>query len=262
MVAYAKGELGEQAVPARRREAHHRHRLRPHDGAPCSEARHGVLAPLPQPAARRHRQHQLADAVHDEGGLRAVPAEARRPGDRQGDDRLLLLQPGSGARHGRLRATCRAPARQHGAGEARPTCGSTRSSSTRRTCAKFSGCPWRRNSRVVSFSRDMAEIQACRRRCAGGGARRDAEPGAVHRLLSCGIAFLLITAVWTTMAHVDVANTAAARRSRRRRRCRLTLELERDGWTLRAPDGSRVPTTRASLPSLLRVRVVSLGGDD
>ena len=34
--------------------------------------------------SRRHRQHQLAYAVHDERSLRAVPAEARRSGDRQG----------------------------------------------------------------------------------------------------------------------------------------------------------------------------------
>ena len=35
-----------------------------------------------RPAAPRHRQHQLADAVHDEGGLRAVPPEAARPARR------------------------------------------------------------------------------------------------------------------------------------------------------------------------------------
>ncbi len=39
--------------------------------------------------AHRHRLHQLADAVHDERGLRAVPAAARRSLTGQGDIGLL-----------------------------------------------------------------------------------------------------------------------------------------------------------------------------
>ena len=65
--------------------------------AAVKAARHGVLAPHLKPDHVGIAQHQLADAVHDERGLRAVPAEARRSGDGQGDDHLLLLQPGSGA---------------------------------------------------------------------------------------------------------------------------------------------------------------------
>ncbi len=41
---------------------------------------------------------QLADAMHDEGNLRAVPATPFRPGDRHRDRRVFLLQPGSGPR--------------------------------------------------------------------------------------------------------------------------------------------------------------------
>ncbi len=41
-------------------------------------ARHGVLAPYLQPGHTRDRLDQLADAMHDEGGLRAVPAAAHR----------------------------------------------------------------------------------------------------------------------------------------------------------------------------------------
>ena len=39
-------------------------------------ARHGVLAPYAEARPHRDRVDQLADAVHDEGGLRAVPAAA------------------------------------------------------------------------------------------------------------------------------------------------------------------------------------------
>ena len=75
------------------RVAHHRDRLRSHDErrAPGAPRR---AAAVPRSEARRHRQHQLADAVHDEGSLRAVPAAPRRSRDRQGGVHLLLLQPG------------------------------------------------------------------------------------------------------------------------------------------------------------------------
>ena len=41
-----------------------------------AQARHGVLRPVPEARPSGHRQHQLADAVHDEGDLRPVPADA------------------------------------------------------------------------------------------------------------------------------------------------------------------------------------------
>ena len=86
--------------------------------AAVKAARHDVAGAIPEEGARRHREHQLTDAVHDEGSLRAVPAEARRSGDRQRDDYLLLLQPGPGARSRRLPEPGRAVAPEHRAGEA------------------------------------------------------------------------------------------------------------------------------------------------
>ena len=50
--------------------------------AAVQAARHGVLAAASEAGPCRHRQHQLADAVHDERGVRAMPAEARRSGHR------------------------------------------------------------------------------------------------------------------------------------------------------------------------------------
>jgi biopolymer transport protein ExbD len=35
-----------------------------------------------------------------------------------------------------------------------------------------------------------------------------------------------------------------------------TLEVDRDGWTLRAPDGAGLAATRATLTTLLRARAV------
>ena len=64
--------------------------------AAVKAARHGALAPFLKPDHVGIAQHQLADAVHDERSLRAVPAEARRSGDRRGNDHLFVLQPGSG----------------------------------------------------------------------------------------------------------------------------------------------------------------------
>lgn len=79
-------------------------------------------------------------------------------------------------------------------------------------------------------------------------------------LLSCCIAFLLITAVWTTVARVDVATAGAAS-------CvnedgpppppAWTLDIARDGWTLRSRDGTALVATRATLASLLRAHAVA-----
>src|SRR5439155_5523856 len=67
--------------------------------------------------ARRNRIDQLADAMHDEAGLRAVFAAARRSRDRQRVVRLLLFQSGSASRRGRLHQSPRAAATEHGGGE-------------------------------------------------------------------------------------------------------------------------------------------------
>ncbi len=73
---------------------------------------------LPRPEARRHRLDQLADAMHDETGLRAMPPAPRRPHDRQGVVRLLLLQPGPAPRRRRLHQPPRAASAKHGSREA------------------------------------------------------------------------------------------------------------------------------------------------
>src|SRR6185436_21017624 len=66
----------------------------------------------------RHRVDQLADAMHDEGDLRAVPAAPHRPGDGQGDDRVLLLEPGPAAGRRRLEEPRRPPPPEHRPGKA------------------------------------------------------------------------------------------------------------------------------------------------
>lgn len=78
-------------------------------------------------------------------------------------------------------------------------------------------------------------------------------------LLSCCIAFLLITAVWTAVARVDVTTAGPAN-------CvnegappeppAWTLFVARDGWTLQARGGASLPATRATLASLLREHAV------
>ena len=117
MLAYEAGQLGRQIVPLStvdRIIAIGSDRMM----AAVKAARHGVLASHLKADARRHREHQLADAVHDEGSLRPVPAEARRSGDRQGVDHLLLLQPGSGAGPRRFPEPGGAAASEHRAGKA------------------------------------------------------------------------------------------------------------------------------------------------
>jgi biopolymer transport protein TolR len=78
-------------------------------------------------------------------------------------------------------------------------------------------------------------------------------------LLSCCIAFLLITAVWTTLARVDVVNggaSATAAEEGPPPPPAWTLYVARDGWSLRAPDGAATVATRATLPSLLHEHAV------
>ena len=88
-----RASSGNASMKLSKVEAHHRDRLGPHDGGGASSARHTVLAAeAPEPAPPRDRQHQLADAVHDERGLRAVPPEAPRSSKhRQGDAGVQLL---------------------------------------------------------------------------------------------------------------------------------------------------------------------------
>ncbi|HEX9105127.1 MAG TPA: biopolymer transporter ExbD, partial [Polyangia bacterium] len=78
-------------------------------------------------------------------------------------------------------------------------------------------------------------------------------------LLSCCIAFLLITAVWTTLARLDVAPAGGAGdvEDARPASPSWTMYVARDGWSLRAPDGAALAATRATLPALLRARAVA-----
>ncbi len=102
---------------ARDRRSHHRDRVRPDDGRREGGASHHACA-VPEAGSRRHREHQLADAVHDEGSLRAVPAEARRSEDGRGNDRLLVLQSGSGNGPRRFSEPGGASKAEYGAGKA------------------------------------------------------------------------------------------------------------------------------------------------
>ena len=117
---------------------------------------------LPQAESRRDREHQLADAVHDEGSLRAVPAEARGSCNRQGVDHLLVLEsgPGDGSRGFRIW---------------RPACGRTR---CRKSC--------RPSGSITSYadSRCTTSEQPCAPRGQGGHPCRietGARPGAHRR---------------------------------------------------------------------------------
>ena len=155
MLAYATGRLGETPIPlsdAERLIVIGSDRMM----AAVARARHGVLAPHLDPRHVGHRLDQLADAVHDERGLRPVPPEARRPGDRRAEgDRLLLLQPGPELRRDGLGQPRRAPAAEHGVREADGTLARSgcsrrvtlgRSSRTSRRSPQSYGIP-ARNSR-------------------------------------------------------------------------------------------------------------------
>ena len=101
----------------RRGRPHHRHRLGQDDGGRRRGAAHGAEA-LSQAVASRHRVDQLADAMHDEGNLRAMPAAAARSGYRQAELRFFLLQSGSGTRQRRLRRARCAFVAERSAGKA------------------------------------------------------------------------------------------------------------------------------------------------
>ncbi len=91
----ARARSGPVEIPLPAGRPHHRDRLRRHDGRGRRSPPRRLEALFP-PGAPRDRLDQLADAMHDEGDLRAVPATPLRPGDRHRDGRLLLLQPGPG----------------------------------------------------------------------------------------------------------------------------------------------------------------------
>jgi biopolymer transport protein TolR len=78
-------------------------------------------------------------------------------------------------------------------------------------------------------------------------------------LLSCCIAFLLITAVWSAVARIDVVNagaSATAVEDGPPTPPPWTLYVARDSWMLRAPDGATLAAAPATLASLLRAHSV------
>ncbi len=105
--AYGEGALGAVEIPLGDGRPHHRDRLRRHDGRGRRGPPRRPQALFP-PGAPRDRLDQLADAMHDEGDLRAVPATPLRPGERHRDGRLLLLQPGPGPRPASISRRCAA----------------------------------------------------------------------------------------------------------------------------------------------------------
>ena len=74
-----------------------------------AEARHQALARVFAAGAPGDRLDQLADAMHDEGDLRAMPAAPPGSGDRHRDRGVFLLQPGSGDGPGRFRGAAPPP---------------------------------------------------------------------------------------------------------------------------------------------------------
>src|SRR5207244_3267694 len=111
------GRAGHAADPLQRDRPHHRHRLGQHDGRGSRGTARGAKG-ISETEPRRDRLDQQPHAMHDEGDLRAVPAAARRPADRQDELRVLLLQPGPAARPGRLRRARAALGAERRAGEA------------------------------------------------------------------------------------------------------------------------------------------------
>lgn len=79
-------------------------------------------------------------------------------------------------------------------------------------------------------------------------------------LLSCCIAFLLITAVWTTIARVDVATSGTSADEALEPPAMAppwTLYIAPDSWTLRGPDGAMLAAAHGTLAGLLRAHAVA-----
>src|SRR6267142_493996 len=110
-------EPGRAAHPLQQRPEDHRHRLGPDDGRRGAGAAQRAEAAVAR-GSRRHRVDQLADAVHDEGDLRAVPVQAPRPADGQGELRVLLLRSGPADGRDGLGEPAHAAARELAAREA------------------------------------------------------------------------------------------------------------------------------------------------
>src|SRR3984893_16050976 len=81
----------------------------------------------------------------------------------------------------------------------------------------------------------------------GGKKALDAELNLVPfiDLLSCCISFLLITAVWTQLARMDVtqkgAGAAGASSDEQKQEVQLTLYVDKDGYTFSKSTGESTP---------------------
>ena len=115
--AYGSGALGDAAMPLGDVD---RVIAIGSDGmmAAVARARRGHPGAASQARPQGDRLHQFADAMHDEGNLRPVPAGAARSRDRRRARGVLLLQPGPGSRPRRLRQLARPARSERRAGKA------------------------------------------------------------------------------------------------------------------------------------------------
>ena len=124
MAAYGRGDLGDPEISAAFGGPAGGDRSDAMMGAVAAGAAHRARA-VSEAGSQGHRQHQFADAVHDEGDLRAVPAAAQRSGDGRRDGGVLLLQSGPAARSRGLRRTCARGCRRTACRRSSPSSGST-----------------------------------------------------------------------------------------------------------------------------------------
>ncbi len=141
MRKYASGALGDQPIPFNDAD---RVIAIGSDGMMNAVRPRAALGAEAVPQARPSRAgiDQLPHAMHDEGDLRPVPATPQGPGDRQGDGGVLLLQPGPGARPGRLRLPAPAPAPERRAGEDRGTVARPVAAEGRGSLTEVNPCSW------------------------------------------------------------------------------------------------------------------------
>jgi NAD(P)H-flavin reductase len=98
MAAYGRGDLGEAEIPLRSVDR--------------------LIAAVFEAGSSCDWQYQLAHAVHDERDLRTMFANAQRPGDRQRNRGVFVLQSGSAAGSRGVWQLAIAPDAEWGAGEA------------------------------------------------------------------------------------------------------------------------------------------------